>query len=96
MRLFRGKRKKAEIKKTSTNYSGSRYNITEVVITITDNMEVLILGSENIALSEAVYYILLSLYSPLLGYAIMQKTTELFSGRISLPAGTYTARLTHS
>ena len=43
---------------------------------------------ESIALTEAVYYILLSLYSPLHGYGIMQKTAELSSGRVNLAAGT--------
>ena len=43
---------------------------------------------DNLALTEAVYYILLSLYSPLHGYGIMQKVTELSSGRVNLAAGT--------
>ncbi len=40
------------------------------------------------ALTEAVYYILLALVEPKHGYAIMQQTTELSSGRLSLSAGT--------
>lgn len=44
--------------------------------------------NENIALTEAVYYILLSLYEPLHGYGIMQKIEELSGGRILLAAGT--------
>jgi len=43
---------------------------------------------ENIALTEAVYYILLSLYSPLHGYGIMQKIEDLSAGRVRLAAGT--------
>ena len=43
---------------------------------------------ENIALTEAVYYILLSLYEPLHGYGIMQKIEELSDGRVLLAAGT--------
>jgi len=43
---------------------------------------------DNIALTEAVYYILLSLYSPLHGYGIMQKVDNLSSGRVKLAAGT--------
>ena len=39
-------------------------------------------------LTEAVYYILLSLYSPLHGYGIMQKVEELSGGRVKLAAGT--------
>lgn len=43
---------------------------------------------DNIALTEAVYYILLSLYCPLHGYGIMQKTEQLSGGRVILAAGT--------
>lgn len=43
---------------------------------------------DNIALTETVYYILLSLSSPLHGYGIMQKTQELSAGRVKLAAGT--------
>lgn len=41
-----------------------------------------------IALTEAVYYILLSLDEPLHGYGIMQKIEELTQGRLSIAAGT--------
>lgn len=44
--------------------------------------------NENIALTEAVYYILLSLYSPLHGYGIMQNVKMLSKGRVNLAAGT--------
>ena len=40
------------------------------------------------ALTEAVYYILLSLASPRHGYGIMQETARLSSGRAKLAAGT--------
>ncbi|MEE0775691.1 MAG: helix-turn-helix transcriptional regulator [Bacillota bacterium] len=43
---------------------------------------------KGIALTEAVYYILLSLYSPLHGYGIMQKVEALSHGRVKLAAGT--------
>lgn len=43
---------------------------------------------EPIALTEAVYYILLSLQTPLHGYGIMQKTAQLSGGRVQLAAGT--------
>ena len=46
------------------------------------------MSNENIALTEAVYYILLSLYSPLHGYGIMQKVEDLSEGRVKLAAGT--------
>ncbi len=40
------------------------------------------------ALTEAVYYILLSLTKPLHGYGIMQKVAEFSGGRVNLGAGT--------
>lgn len=43
---------------------------------------------ESIALTEAVYYILLSLYEPMHGYGIMQNVSKLSSGRVNLAAGT--------
>ena len=42
----------------------------------------------NIALTEAVYYILLSLLSPRHGYGIMQNAELLSAGRVKLAAGT--------
>ena len=44
--------------------------------------------NEHIALTEAFYYILLSLYEPLHGYGIMQKAEECSGGRVRLAAGT--------
>jgi DNA-binding PadR family transcriptional regulator len=43
---------------------------------------------ETIVLTEAVYYILLSLFEPLHGYGIMQKVESLSCGRVRLAAGT--------
>jgi len=40
------------------------------------------------ALTEAVFYILLSLYKPLHGYGIMQNIRELSHERVNLGAGT--------
>lgn len=40
------------------------------------------------ALTEAVFYILLSLYNPMHGYGIMQNVSELSGGRVNLGAGT--------
>ena len=40
------------------------------------------------ALTEAVYYILLSLISPRHGYGIMQNVEQLSNGRLKLAAGT--------
>lgn len=45
-------------------------------------------NKESIALTEAVYYILLSLYDPLHGYGIMQNVSKLSCGRVNLAAGT--------
>lgn len=42
----------------------------------------------NAALTEAVYYILLSLIEPMHGYGIMQNVEKLSSGRVHLAAGT--------
>lgn len=42
----------------------------------------------NIALTEAVYYILLSLLTPRHGYGIMQNAEGLSGGRVKLAAGT--------
>ena len=44
--------------------------------------------AESFALTEATYYILLSLVKPRHGYGIMQLTEELSGGRVHLAAGT--------
>lgn len=46
------------------------------------------MAENNIALTEAVYYILLSLYVPMHGYGIMQNVEKLSNGRVHLAAGT--------
>ena len=43
---------------------------------------------ENLVLTEATYYILLSLYNPQHGYGIMQEVERLSDGRVRLAAGT--------
>jgi DNA-binding PadR family transcriptional regulator len=45
-------------------------------------------STERGALTEAVYYILLSLYKPMHGYRMMQNIKELSNGRVLLGAGT--------
>ncbi len=45
-------------------------------------------SNERGALTEAVFYILLSLYEPMHGYRIMQTVRELSNGRVDLGAGT--------
>ena len=71
------------------NYIGSRYNhITIYRMTIYRTaMEVSNMPGTP-ALTEATYYILLSLYRPRHGYGIMQQTEELSGGRVRLAAGT--------
>ena len=44
--------------------------------------------NDNIALTEAVYYILLALHKPLHGYGVMQMTEEMSFGRVKLAPGT--------
>ncbi len=44
--------------------------------------------NNEMALTEASYYILLSLYRPQHGYGIMQQTEEMSRGRVRLAAGT--------
>ena len=46
------------------------------------------MGISNIALTEAVYYILLSLTEPMHGYGIMQNVEKMSAGRLRLAAGT--------
>jgi len=45
-------------------------------------------SSERNALTEAVYYILLSVFQPLHGYGIMQHVKELSHDRVTLGPGT--------
>ncbi len=45
-------------------------------------------NEERSALTEAVFYILLCLFSPMHGYAIMQNVSKLSGGRVALGAGT--------
>ena len=44
--------------------------------------------NNELALTESTYYILLSLYTPRHGYAIMQQAEALSAGRVRLAAGT--------
>ncbi|MGI6257258.1 MAG: PadR family transcriptional regulator [Anaerovoracaceae bacterium] len=46
------------------------------------------MGQENQALTEAVYYILISLIEPLHGYGIMQNVETISKGRVRLSPGT--------
>ena len=67
-------------------YNGNRYNRNRC-----NGYRITYLDGENmpnIALTEAVYYILLSLMQPLHGYGIMQNVEALSGGRVRLAAGT--------
>ncbi len=46
------------------------------------------MNTSNNSLTEATYYILLALVTPLHGYGIMQRVAELSSGRLIISAGT--------
>lgn len=65
-------------------------SISTDVITLKDIPEADIMPAvnESFALTEAVYYILLSLFEPMHGYGIMQNVAALSDGRVNLAAGT--------
>ena len=63
------------------NYNDSRYNGSRSNAKGVHSMS-------NTALTEAVYYILLSLMQPMHGYGIMQNVDQLSNGRVKLAAGT--------
>ena len=62
-------------------YNGDRYNGSRSNAKGVNYMS-------NTALTEAVYYILLSLMQPMHGYGIMQNVEQLSNGRVKLAAGT--------
>lgn len=66
----------------------SAADITMCDTTVVDVTKTTMGDNTNIVLTEAVYYILLSLTKPLHGYGIMQKTSELSRGRLVISAGT--------
>ncbi len=51
--------------------------------------------NQNTPLTEAVYYILLSVITPLHGYGIIQNVKELSGGRLVLAAGTLYGAITN-
>lgn len=51
-------------------------------------------AKDGFALTEAVYYILLSLYTPMHGYGIMQNVSQLSANRVNLAAGTLYGAIT--
>lgn len=72
------------------NYIGSRYNnyIGERYNGGQYKRKERVAEMESMALTEAVFYILLSLDQPMHGYGIMQNTERLSGGRVRLAAGT--------
>ena len=68
-------------------YIGRRYNIT-IGSRYNAKRYKEVNELSNPALTEAVYYILLSLIEPLHGYGIMQNVEQLSNGRVKLAAGT--------
>lgn len=64
-------------------------NISPTFVSATDITATdIVMNSSNNALTEATYYILLALVTPLHGYGIMLRTAELSSGRLMISAGT--------
>ena len=61
----------------------SAFDITMFNITLSDMN-----NNDNKVLTEAVFYTLLALFSPLHGYGIMQETEKMSHGRLKLSAGT--------
>jgi len=61
----------------------SAFDITMFNITQSDMN-----SNDNKVLTEAVFYTLLALFSPLHGYGIMQETEKMSHGRLKLSAGT--------
>ena len=62
-----------------------------IIIVSEDDITYDVIGGgilSNQALTEAVYYILLSLVEPMHGYGIMQNVEQLSNGRVKLAAGT--------
>ena len=71
--------------------------VTDIVhVTEADITDYVIKGDlmDSGALTEAVYYILLSLQTPMHGYGIMQNVHALSNGRLNLAAGTLYGAIT--
>lgn len=63
----------------------NKYNRSRYIVTRHNGGEY---PMNNPALTEAVYYILLSLLEPMHGYGIMQNVEKMSHGRVKLAAGT--------
>lgn len=72
-------------------YIISVYDVSQVDISEGDVSEVVIMNvkaQKYIPLTEATYYILLSLVKPMHGYGIMQMVEEMTNGEVKLGPGT--------
>lgn len=72
-------------------YTISIYDVSQVDISRVDVSEVVIMSvkaQKYIPLTEATYYILLSLVKPMHGYGIMQMVEEMTNGEVKLGPGT--------
>ncbi len=73
------------------DYTISIYDVSLVDISDNDVSEVVIMNAKAkkyIPLTEATYYILLSLVKPMHGYGIMQMVEEMTNGEVKLGPGT--------
>lgn len=73
------------------NYTISVYDVSHADISQSDVSEVVIMNTKAkkyIPLTEATYYILLSLVKPMHGYGIMQMVEEMTNGEVKLGPGT--------
>ncbi len=73
------------------SYKISIYDVSHVDISQSDVSEVVIMNTKAkkyIPLTEATYYILLSLVKPMHGYGIMQMVEEMTNGEVKLGPGT--------
>lgn len=73
------------------DYTISIYDVSLVDISNNDVSEVVIMNTKAkkyIPLTEATYYILLSLVKPMHGYGIMQMVEEMTNGEVKLGPGT--------
>ena len=62
--------------------------VTDITSTVIKELSIMPESQDRGALTEAVFYILLSLYKPLHGYGIMQFVREISHERVLLGAGT--------
>jgi len=64
--------------------------LADIAVNVIHGSELLLMTDDvpQGALTEAVYYIMLSMLKPIHGYAVMQNIDKLTNGRVTLGAGT--------